>query len=173
MEKFFAGMKTEGKWNWNEHVLMFRIDIMWKTCTPRWNHTKCIFEVTILKWWKMVIDRRNRCCFFPVDIAEYEKWHLVVAIFCSQKNKPQLFCIECSSGFEYFYVNCLVLERARKTTSQGKDNLFSFVTVFRNILHMTPCTVSLFNKSWAKMQKLCTPVLLLLELRGYVAARCS
>lgn len=43
----------------------------------------------------MIIDRRNCCCFFPVDIAGYEKWHLVVAIFCSQKNKPQLFCIEC------------------------------------------------------------------------------
>lgn len=96
-------MKTEGKWNWNEHVLMFRKDRMWKKCTPSqttWN----TFEVIIWTWWKMVIDRRNHCCFFPVDIAGYEKWHLVVAIFCSQKNKPHLFCIECNANFVWVFL---------------------------------------------------------------------
>lgn len=96
-------MKTEEEWNWNEHVLMFRTDRMWKKCTPRqttWN----TFEVIIWTWWKVVIDRRNHCCFFPVDIAGYEKWHLVVAIFCSQKNKPQLFCIECNANFVWVFL---------------------------------------------------------------------
>lgn len=90
--------RLRGKWNWNEHVLMFRTDRMWKKCTSSqttWN----TFEVIIWTWWKMVIDGMNHCCFFPVGIAGYEKWHLVVAIFCSQKNKPQLFCIECNANF--------------------------------------------------------------------------
>lgn len=95
---FFAGMKAEGKWNWNEHVLMFRIDGMWKKNSQR-QTTLNTFEVIIWACWKMVIDRRNQCRFFPVDIAGYEKWHLVVAIFCSQQNKPQLFCIECNANF--------------------------------------------------------------------------
>lgn len=124
-------MKTEGKLNWNEHVLMFRIDRMWKKkCTPRqttWN----AFEVLIWTWWKMVIDRRNHCCFFPVDIAGYEKWHLVVAIFCSQKNKPQLFCIECNANFVWVFlyelrvcIKVVIFRLSRKTTrvSLGSDH---------------------------------------------------
>lgn len=82
------------KWCWNEHVLMFKRDRGgWGECTP-WQK-KSAFEPV----GNVVIDRRNSHCFFffPVDIAGYENWHLVVAIFCSQKNKPQLFCIECNA----------------------------------------------------------------------------
>lgn len=82
-----------------EHVLMFGIGGMWeKKSTQRQNHMKYIWSYHLNLLEKMVIDRRNCCRFFPVDIAGYEKWHLVVAIFCSQKNKPQLFCIECSAN---------------------------------------------------------------------------
>lgn len=101
---FFAGMKTEGKWQlkWTRFNVQNRQNVK-KKCTPRqttWN----TFEVIILTWWEMVIDRRNRRRFFPVDIAGYEKWHLVVAIFCSQKNKPQLFCIECNANFVWVFL---------------------------------------------------------------------
>lgn len=73
----------KGKCNRNEHVLMFGLGGMWGEKLqvkgkPTWN----VFEVIISTCRKMIIDRR-KCCFFPVDIACYEKWHLVVAIFCS------------------------------------------------------------------------------------------
>lgn len=81
-----------------------------KKCTPR-QTTSNTFEVSIWTWWE-IGNWRNRCCFFPVDIAGYEKWHLVVAIFCSQKNKPQLFCIECSANFVwvFLYELCVSIE---------------------------------------------------------------
>lgn len=102
------------------------------------------FEVIIWTWWKMVIDRRNHC-FFPVDIAGYEKWHLVVAIFCSQKNKPQLFCIECNSNvvWVFFYESCVCVEfvifswsyigrgscNFTETHHTGRRSMCSFTTV--------------------------------------------
>lgn len=86
----------EMKLKWTRFNVQNRPNV--KKCTQR-QTTRNTFEVIIWTCWKMVIDRRNHCCFFPVDIAGYEKWHLVVAIFCSQKNKPQLFCIECNANF--------------------------------------------------------------------------
>lgn len=58
---------------------------MWKKMHTEENQHELLFEVIIWTWWKMVICRRNRRRFFPVDIAGHEKWHLVVAIFCPPK----------------------------------------------------------------------------------------
>lgn len=95
------------KWSWNEHVLMFKRDkggkmhtMAEKKAWPYKIHLKWSFEPV----GNVVIDLKNRCCFFPVDIAGYENWHLVVAIFCSQKNKPQLFCIECNANVVWVHV---------------------------------------------------------------------
>lgn len=111
-----------------------------KKCTPRqttWN----TFEVIILTWWKMVIDRRSRCCFFPVDIAGYEKWHLVVAIFCSQKNKPQLFCIEGNANFVWVFLYelcvCIELNLFPAVTWNSKCFIWELIMIFhRNQSHL-------------------------------------
>lgn len=109
---------------------------------------KYIFEVIILTWWKMVIDRRNHCCFFPVDIAEYEKWHLVVAIFCSQMNKPQLFCIECSASFVwvFLWVMYVVVKRLEIYVLLSKEKRIYGVLPQKNILKWAQTILNVLDR---------------------------
>lgn len=52
----------------------------------------------------VLIDLKNRHCFFPVDIAGYENRHLVVAIFCSQKINHSYFVLKAmQTSFEYCF----------------------------------------------------------------------